>query len=145
MGEGCEAGLRDEWDEGEDDEYVVQVSFAPSFGWFALQESGDAVWNGLPDSLEDHLEKYWDKYDGVKALSVGHNGEWFVRFDNGKVTSRGVHPTLKKLLHDSSSKSRTGAVEWVELGPNGTFVVLFEKYTAWYGGEDLTEDVLSCM
>jgi hypothetical protein len=36
-------------------------------------------------------------------------------------------------------------VEWVELGPDGTFVALFEKYTAWYGGAFLTDDLLGCM
>jgi hypothetical protein len=76
---------------------------------------------------------------------VGHNGEWFVKFGTGHYSSRGVHPLEKLLDGISSSGNRTGAVEWVELGPGHTFVALFERYTAWYGCEDLTEALESCM
>jgi isopentenyl diphosphate isomerase/L-lactate dehydrogenase-like FMN-dependent dehydrogenase len=75
----------------------------------------------------------------VAALSVGHNSEWFVLYNSGDYIWNGVHPTLDELLRSSSSSSSsfgatsggsTGAVEWVELGPDGTYVALFEYYTA---------------
>lgn len=144
MGEQCEEELQAAWDAGEGDRFVVNVSFAPINGWFARRQVG-ATWNGLPDSLDEWLDRYWDKYDGVQQLSVGHNGEWFVLFKDGHYGSNGVHPALYKLLHSKRGKKRTGGVQWVELGPDGTWVALFDKYTAWYGNEDLTEALLSCM
>jgi hypothetical protein len=146
LGEQCARGLINMWQDGDGDDFVVKVSFAPSNGWFAVDRGGSANWEGLPDSLHKALDAYWDDHDGVKALSVGHNGEWFVKWGTGAWSSKGVHPELKGLLDSSSySCSTTGAVEWVELGPNHTFVALFEWYTAWYGSNNFTEALMSCM
>jgi hypothetical protein len=146
LGAQCADKLRDQWWNGEDDERVVKVSFAPSNGWYAFERGGGATYEGLPASLKEHLDEYWQEYDGVQALSVGHNGEWFVKYvKGGAYASSGVHPALYKLLHTETGMSRTGAVEWVELGPDGTFVALFERYTAWYGFDNLTDALLSCM
>uniref|UniRef100_A0A383VJ76 Uncharacterized protein n=1 Tax=Tetradesmus obliquus TaxID=3088 RepID=A0A383VJ76_TETOB len=144
MGEQCEEELQAAWNAGEGDRFVVNVSFAPSNGWFARLQVG-VTWNGLPDSLDEWLDRHWDKHDGVQQLSVGHNGEWFVLFKDGHYGSNGVHPALYTLLNSKRGNKRTGGVQWVELGPDGTWVALFDKYTAWYGNEDLTEALLSCM
>ncbi|KAF6253555.1 hypothetical protein COO60DRAFT_1546118 [Scenedesmus sp. NREL 46B-D3] len=127
------------------DDRVVDVSFAPNGGWYVRKEGGSCCWNGLPASLEDYLQKYWDEHDGVKELSVGHNGEYFVLFGSRAYGYCGVHPTLVKLLSSkpgSRLRERTGDVQWVELGPAGTFIALFERYTAWYGSEDLADALL---
>jgi hypothetical protein len=77
---------------------VVEVSFAPGNGWFGLKQGGGAEWSGLPESLVEYLEQYCKNYDGIEALSVGHNGEWFVKFEGGHYASCGVHPALADLL-----------------------------------------------
>jgi hypothetical protein len=140
MGEGCCEQLRDIWQGGEGDDFIEKVPFAPSNGWYAFKHGGGAAWSGRPDSLYAALDEWLHEYDGVECLSVGHNGEWFVKFGTGHCMSNGVHPTLSKLL---KKQEQTGAVEWVELGPDGTFVALFERYTAWYGGKELTDELLS--
>uniref|UniRef100_A0A383VKY9 Uncharacterized protein n=1 Tax=Tetradesmus obliquus TaxID=3088 RepID=A0A383VKY9_TETOB len=130
------------WNTGEGDKRVVKVLFAPDKGWFVLKRGQGTTRLGLPKSLNDHYDDYFDKYNGVQQLSVGHNGEWFVRLGSGWAWN-GVHPTLNMLLKQDVSSSMTGAVQWVELGPDGTWVALFDKYTAWYGNHALTKALLS--
>lgn len=141
MGSSCDQTLRNVWWGGNEDHRVKTVHFAPSNGWFALKSGGGARWNNLPASLDDALDQYWDKYNGVDSLSVGHNGEWFVRYGTGHSQWCGVHPVLDHMLEGKSEL--TGSSEWVELGPNGTFVALFERYTLWCGDQDLTEALLA--
>jgi hypothetical protein len=118
MGEECPQMLQDIWQEGDGDDFVAQMCFAPSNGWFVFRKGGGATWDGLPDSLEVALDEWWEEYGGVQSLSVGHNGEWFVKFGTGHWLSNGVHPALYKLLDQQQD---IGDVEWVELGPNGSF------------------------
>jgi hypothetical protein len=139
MGDGCGVELRDRWWQGQGDERVVHVTFAPSGGWYVYCRGGGAQWTGLPMSLRDQLDAYWRQEGGVEHLSVGHNGEWFVRYESKRYSWNGVHPTLDRLLKEQKVGGRTISVEWVELGPNGTFVALFDCHTVWYGGEDLAE------
>lgn len=145
MGAGCEEELRDRWWNCDGDDRIVDVAFAPSCGWYAYRRGGGATWDGLPNSLHDELEAGWDEEGGVKHLSVGHNGEWFVLYESGAYRWNGVHPTLDRLLDQQEVGGRVISVEWVELGPDGTFVALFDSHTVWYGGEDLTEHLLSVM
>jgi hypothetical protein len=151
---GSEASLKDDWWESKNDKRVVKVCFAPSNGWFLRRQGGimQATYKGLPASLSctigDNNYQRWKDEGSIKTLSVGHNGEWFVLWGSGGYTWNGVHLTLWELLRPKSGstlRNRTGWVEWVELGPNGTFVAQFEKYTAWYGNQHLTEALLSCM
>jgi hypothetical protein len=79
---------------------------------------------------------------------VGHNGEWFVKWIYGIHAWHCVHPPLSELQGcnvGSTLRNRTGNVQWVELGPDSTFVAQFEKYTAWYGSKALTEALLTCV
>lgn len=124
LGMSASADLREAWDTGEGDDFITHVFFAPSQGYFELTEGGGASWSDLPASLGAELEESWDH--------------------EGSVESRPrVHPTLNMLLKEWSDV--TGELEWAELGPNGTFVALFERYTAWYGSESLTHSLLECM
>jgi hypothetical protein len=155
---GSEASLRDDWWESKDDQRVVKVCYAPSNGWFLRRrKDGQARYKGLPASLARAIDESW-KVEGtwcfgtpINTLSVGHNGEWFVLWGtapNRRFNWNGVHPTLKQLLAAENSSTlcdRIGTVQWVELGPDGTFVAHFDRYTAWYGNQRLTEVLLSCM
>lgn len=130
MGSGCDDDLRDRWDEGEGDDRVVRVAFAPNNGWYLLfTRGGGASWDNLPHSLSKHLDECWDKEGGVDCLSVGHNGEWFVLCSSGRYSWQGVHPTLGGLLRTRKVAGTPCVVEWVELGPDGTFVALFNNHT----------------
>lgn len=144
MGSACEDDLRDAWDEQEDSERVERVAFAPNGGWYLDTEGGGANWSGLPDSLEEALDELWDAEGGVEHLSVGHNGEWFVLFESGAYLWQGVHPTLDRLLSKQEVGGCTCNIEWVELGPGGTFVALCDKHTGWYGSRTLTDHLLAC-
>lgn len=93
----------------------------------------------LPGCLQEVLENYYEAQDGVKHLSIGHSGEWFVKFNSGLCQWSRVHHTLDYLLSEVDDSS----IEWVELGEDGTFVALFEDFTAWYGTEGLTKHLLS--
>lgn len=139
LGEDRDQTLRNVWWGGTRDHRVEQVYFAPSNGWFVLKKRGGARWDNLPDSLQVALNENWKEWGGVKSLSVGHNGEWFVRY-GWRVQCCGVHPVLEHWLEHKTEL--TGGVEWVELGPDGSFVALFEKYTLWYGSQDLTDALL---
>lgn len=66
-------------------------------------------------------------------------------FKSGRYTWNGVHPTLDRLLEQQKVGGRDIRVEWVELGPDGTFVALFKNHTVWYGGEVLTKHLLSAL
>lgn len=79
MGPQCASGLREMWKTGEGDKRVVKVSFAPDKGWFVLKRGQGTTRLGLPKSLNDQFAELFVKYNGVQQLSVGHNGEWFVR------------------------------------------------------------------
>jgi hypothetical protein len=145
MGVACEEGLRQRWWEGKGDDRVEGVAFAPSCGWYLFKQGGGAAWNNLPKSLTDTLDEHWQPEGGVNRLSVGHNGEYFVLFESGVHYWAGVHPTLDRILEEGKIGSRSLSIEWVELGPDGTFVALFDNHTVWYGSEDLTEHLLSCL
>lgn len=56
----------------------------------------------------------------------------------------GCAPTLDRILKDGKVDGRTLRVEWVELGPDGTFAALFDTYTGWDGSKRLTGHLLSC-
>jgi hypothetical protein len=145
LGKSCCSGnglgdLQDHWWNDTGDDRVERVSFAPNKGWFVIKANRGARWENLPDSLSTALEEYWTEHKGVVDLSVGHNGEWFIRYGDGSYQVCGVHPSLSAVL-DMPDEKR-GGVEWVEMGPDGTFVALFEKYTCWYGDSDLTEALL---
>ena len=128
------------WWNGEGDDRVSKVFFGPNNGWCIFKEGGSISWDNLPDSLSDTIDAHWDEYDGVDDLSIGHNGEWFVKYGDGHFEWCGVHPALEAVFDLPSGKR--GGVEWVELGPDGAFVALFEKYTCWYGSSDLTEKLI---
>jgi hypothetical protein len=146
MGQGCEKSLYRKWKKAKGSGVIGQVSFAPNKGWYAFRSNGGASWEGLPESLDQELAEKWDAEGGVAALSVGHNGEWFVLYSSGAYAWNAVHPILEELLQSgNSSFGPTGEVEWVELGPNGTYVALFEYYTAWRGSQALADDLLSCL
>jgi hypothetical protein len=76
-------------------------------------------------------------------MSVGHNGEYFVLYKSGQHAWSGVHPTLDRLLTQQKVGGRACSIEWVELGPDGTFVALFDTHTVWYGSQVLTEHLLT--
>jgi hypothetical protein len=145
MGDACESELRQLWWDSDGDDRVEGVAFAPSGGWYVVSKDGGGRWAGLPKSLADTLNEYWDAEGGVEQLSVGHNGEYFVLFESGVHYWSGVHPTLDRILEDGGIGGRSLSVEWVELGPDGTFVALFDNHTVWYSSEDLTEQLLSCL
>lgn len=145
MGGGCELGLRDCWWNWEGQDRVVNVAFAPNGGWYTYTQGGGAKWLDLPSSLTQNLDENWHKEDGVKCLSVGHNGEWFVRYNSGRCYWLGLHPTLDRLLRQGKVGRRDIAIEWVKLGPDSTFVALFDQHTVWYGGEELTEHLLAAL
>lgn len=78
-------------------------------------------------------------------MSVGHNGEYFVKYRSGQYAWCGVHPTLANLLIKEKIGGRACSIEWVELGPDATFVALFNNHTVWYGSEVLTEHLLAAL
>lgn len=144
MGSACEAELRDCWWDGAGEDRVVNVAFAPNGGWYVFKKGG-ARWSGLPKSLHEELREEWYAQDGVECLSVGHNGEWFVLYESGVYNWEGVHPTLDRLLRAQKVGGRDISIEWVELGPDGTFVAVFDNHTVWYGSQDLTDQLLDAL
>jgi hypothetical protein len=147
MGDGCEGQLQQLWNDSEigDCERIERVAFATNGGWCVRQEGGGGQWVNLPDSLAAMLRVRWWSEGGVRQLSVGHHGEWFVLFESGSMKWEGVHPTLDRILKDGKVDGRTVRVEWVELGPGGTFVAVFDSYTVWYGSKRLTGRLRSCL
>jgi hypothetical protein len=143
FGGACEQSLVSNWWDAEGDR-VERVSFALSNGWFKFKRGGEASWKGLPASLSESLDKNRQAEGGVEALSVGHNGEWLVIYKSGQVRGHGLHPTLEKMLRNNNS-NRNGDVRWVQLGPDGTFIAVFENYTVWCGNQELTDHLLAWM
>jgi hypothetical protein len=138
MGTGCDEELRNEWWESEGENRVEKVVFAPNNGWHVSRRGGGEWMDNLPSALSKHIDKTWDTGDSVQSISVGHNGEYFALYESGRYIWSGVHPTLDRLLEKKKVGGRACKVEWVELGPDGTFVALFDTHTVWYGSEDLT-------
>jgi hypothetical protein len=145
MGVGCEPELRTHWWDWQGQDRIVDAAFAPNRGWFTYSQGGGDFWQNLPSSLTQDLDENWEKENGVKRMSVGHNGEWFVRYNSGLHVWQGLHPTLDCLLRKQKVGHRDITIEWVELGPDGTFVALFDRHSVWYGGAVLTDHLLCAL
>lgn len=130
-------------------EDIKKLFYAPDHGWYTEAETCDNDgnvdtvhgWRRLPESLDAALTQYHDAYRGVSWLSVGTGGEWFVKYKAGFYQWYGLHPMLDHLLRKGHDKR--GEPDWVELGHEKTFVAQFEKCTAWYAEEELSEVLLS--
>lgn len=133
----------------DDELHCVQKFFsAPDNGAYMVIKDKDEdedvdICTHLPQSLVDVLLMYTDAYHGVKWLSVGLCGDWFVKFEDGFYLWEGVHPVLDNMLREQHKS--LGKPKWVELGHDNTFVAQFELSTTWYGTEDLTAALLSTL
>jgi hypothetical protein len=72
---------------------VALLAFAPRGGWLVKWEDGNSLWEGLPWDLEHQLDARRHMMGGppdVEFLSCGPEGEWFVRFADGRWDHGGV-------------------------------------------------------
>ena len=88
---------------------------------YVLWEDGSSVWVNLPKKLHDKLIGRQKSLAGVQAMSIGDNGDWFVRFHNGSWESRGpanlcceMHVSHAFHMHEPGTDARiwTCDVRW---------------------------------
>ena len=97
-----------------------KVCIAPDNGYFVLFDSGGWAHNRLPCSLRRFLFQHRERLREVDAMSVSHEGAWFVSFRDGlrpRWRSDGLPKRLaEKLLELTGGDWKVKTVAWWRWG-----------------------------
>ena len=129
--DGLDSVLRSESD-------CTAAYFGPHGAYLVKHENG-ITYNNLPGSMDNAIEQWKDEHDGITNVAMGPDGEWFIRWGDGAVSRNSLHPSLERMIESGSIPLR------IRLGPNGTFLAVFQGRTVWREAEDLSEQILSCV
>lgn len=100
---------------------ISGVALGPNETYHILFQDGRQAWRDLPTVLYNKLNGRAYNLPGVSFVSLGPQGEWFVKFEDEKCYWGG--PTTSEF--DLSIKDDDFNVESVTFGPNQTWFVRF--------------------
>ena len=101
---------------------VGAVAFAPGDGWCVLFDDGSHFYSGLPANLASLISKWGGT--GLEDVSIGPQGEWYVRFSDGTWECGNIPAGCAEGL--SWIKRRYGVVNHVAFGHDSKWLITYE-------------------
>lgn len=80
------------------------LAFAPDGGYYVLWEDCTSQWMGLPTGLDNQLKGRGWRRPGVEFLSVGPEGEWFVRYQDGSWRANNLSTSCSEALDETQEQ-----------------------------------------
>ena len=101
---------------------VQTVAFGKDGTWFIVHKSGWWHANAIPTGLSRHLGAPGDP--GVKCVSLGPNGEWFLMSPDGRFWFGGLRAQSTLRSHLAERRIQ-GNVKFIDFGPQDRFFVRY--------------------